>query len=123
MTVSRTLRSAGALAATATLAAAYALLPAVPAGAGDAFTFRRTVLADQDAYGEPSVAVADDGKHVTVCVPGGAGDTSDWYSADEGRTFGTSQTHAAGPNGGGDCELDYLPNGTLLNADLEITDS
>ena len=96
----------------------------VPAHAATpALGFRRTVLADQKAYGEPSLAVADDNRHVVVCVPGGAGDTSDWYSADEGRTFGTSQTHAAGPNGGGDCELDFLPNGTLLNADLEISDS
>jgi hypothetical protein len=111
------------LAAVAALGSAYVLLPVAPSAAATGFRFRTTVLQNQKAYGEPSVAVADDNKHVAVCVPGGAGDTSVWYSADQGRTFGTSQTHAAGPNGGGDCELDFMPNGTLLNADLEISDS
>ncbi|MCW2601416.1 MAG: hypothetical protein JWM02_3245 [Frankiales bacterium] len=93
-----------------------------PAQAATApLTFRRTVLQDQKAYGEPSLALSADGKHIAVCVPGGAGETSDWYSNDDGHTFGTSHTNST--NGGGDCELDYLPNGTLLNADLEITDS
>jgi hypothetical protein len=84
-------------------------------------TFRQVVLADQDAYGEPSLAVSKDGKHVVVCVPGGKGTTSVWYSNDGGRSFATS--HTTSDNGGGDCEIDFLPNGTLLNADLEVTDS
>jgi hypothetical protein len=84
-------------------------------------SFRRTVLQDQKAYGEPSLAVSADGKHTAVCVPGGAGETSVWYSSDDGRTFGTSHTNSA--NGGGDCEIDFLPNNTLINADLEVTDS
>jgi hypothetical protein len=109
------------VAAVIALGAGYTLLPVVPVSAATGFAFRTTVLQNQKAYGEPSVAVADDGKHVAVCVPGGAGETSDWYSSDEGRTFGTSVTHSQ--NGGGDCELDFLPNGTLLNADLEVTDS
>lgn len=97
-------------------------LPIVsPAQAATPLGFRRTVLQNQQAYGEPSLALSDDGKHINVCVPGGAGQTSDWYSSDDGHTFGTSHTTSA--NGGGDCELDYLPNGTLINADLEITDS
>jgi hypothetical protein len=83
--------------------------------------FRRTVLAGQGAYGEPSLALTQDGKHIAVCVPGGVGDTSDWYSSDDGRSFKTS--HTKSQNGGGDCELDFLPNGTLLNADLEVSDS
>ncbi len=86
----------------------------------DAFVFRTTVLQDQGAYGEPSLAVARDG-HIAVCVPGGAGETSDWFSGDDGRTFGTSHTNSA--NGGGDCELDFLPNGRLINVDLEVVDS
>ena len=98
-------------------------LPLVgPAQAASApLTFRRTVLQDQQAYGEPSLALSDDGKHTAVCVPGGAGQTSVWYSADDGHTFGTSHTTSA--NGGGDCELDFMPDNTLLNADLEVTDS
>jgi hypothetical protein len=103
------------------LGSVYTLLPVSASSAAGGFAFRTTVLQNQKAYGEPSIAVADDNKHVAVCVPGGAGETSVWYSADEGRTFGTSHTNS--DNGGGDCELDYLPNGTLLNVDLEISDS
>ena len=98
------------------------LLATVPAGATSTpLSFRRTVLQDQKQYGEPSLAITQDGKHIAVCVPGGTGETSVWYSADDGHTFGTSHTNS--DNGGGDCELDFLPNGTLLNADLEVTDS
>ncbi len=82
--------------------------------------FRNVVLASQGNYGEPSLALAPDGRHVVVCVPGGGG-TKVWWSADDGHTFGTTATTSN--NGGGDCELDFLPNGTLLNADLEVTDS
>src|SRR5689334_18844807 len=95
-------RTVVVLAAAVALGSAYTLLPVTASSAATGFTFRTTVLQNQKAYGEPSIAVADDNRHVVVCVPGGAGDTSVWYSADEGRTFGTSQTHAAGPNGGGD---------------------
>ncbi len=103
------------------LTAAAAVAGSTPAlAATDTFTFRTTVLQDQDAYGEPSLAVAQDG-HIAVCVPGGAGQTSVWYSADDGRTFGTSHTTSA--NGGGDCEIDFLPGGRLINVDLEIVDS
>jgi hypothetical protein len=82
--------------------------------------FRRTVLAPQGSYGEPSLALTQDGKHIAVCVPGGSG-TYVWWSGDDGRSFGKTATSS--DNGGGDCELDFLPDGTLLNADLEIYDS
>jgi len=109
-----------ALAATAALLAAAPLaLAAAPKSRP--LTFRHTMLANQKNYGEPSLAISKDGKHIAVCVPGGAGDTSVWYSGNDGKTFGTSHTNSQ--NGGGDCELDFLPNGTLLNADLEVTDS
>ncbi|MDP9102222.1 MAG: glycoside hydrolase [Actinomycetota bacterium] len=85
-----------------------------------AVRFRNVVLASQGNYGEPSLALAPDGRHVAVCVPGGGG-TKVWWSGDDGHTFGTTATTSN--NGGGDCELDFLPNGTLLNADLEVTDS
>src|SRR3954447_2430630 len=99
-----------------------ALALSLPAGAASSpLSFRRTVLQDQEQYGEPSLAISQNGKHIAVCVPGGTGTTSVWYSGDDGRTFGTS--HTSSDNGGGDCELEFMPNGTLLNADLEITDS
>jgi hypothetical protein len=71
-------------------------------------------------YGEPSLAFAPDGRHVVASVPGGAGVTY-WYSANNGLTWKTTQTSS--PNGGGDSELDFLPDGSLLSADLEVTDS
>lgn len=86
----------------------------VPAPTG--FTFRHTPLSQNNSYGEPSIAISNDG-HIVACTPGGPG-TNVWYSSDDGYTFGKTTT--ASPNGGGDCELEYLPNGDLLNADLEI---
>jgi hypothetical protein len=84
-------------------------------------SFRTTVLADQGAYGEPSLEIAPDGRHVVVCVPGGTGTTSVWHSSDGGRSFNTSHTNS--DLGGGDCEIDFAANHVLVNADLEVTDS
>ena len=119
--VTRVARCALSTGAVLLIAAGLPLLGPGDASADSQISFRRTVLADQKAYGEPSLALSDDGKHIAVCVPGGAGQTSDWFSADQGKTFGTS--HTTSQHGGGDCELDFLPDGTLLNADLRITDS
>src|SRR4051794_12377354 len=80
-----------------------------------AFTFRHNHLAQNGGYGEPSLSVSTKGK-IAVCTPGGADNM--WLSANDGKTFTTAKTHS--PNGGGDCELEYLPNGDLLNADLEV---
>ena len=112
-------RRALALAVTAAVVVAGPLALAAPST--KPVSFRRVVLDNQNAYGEPSLALAPDGKHIAVCVPGGVGTTSDWYSSDGGKTWHTS--HTSSDNGGGDCEIDFLPNGTLLNADLEISDS
>ena len=86
------------------------------AQAAPAFTFRHNHLPPNNSYGEPSLAVSNTGK-IVVCTPGGPG-TNVWYSGDDGHTFGKTTTSS--PNGGGDCELDILPNGDVLNADLEI---
>jgi hypothetical protein len=104
-------------------AAAVAGLSAISvaqAAPSSAVGFRRTVLDPQGSYGEPSLAITKDGKHIAVCVPGGSG-TYVWYSGNDGHSFGKTATSSA--NGGGDCELDFLPNGDLLNADLEVYDS
>jgi hypothetical protein len=108
-----------ALASAAVLLAAAPLALAAPKQ--KPVTFKRIMLANQKAYGEPSLVISKDGKHVIVCVPGGAGETSVWFSNNGGKSFKTS--HTSSDNGGGDCEIDLLPNGTLLNADLEVTDS
>ena len=77
------------------------------------------------SYGEPSFAWAPDGRHGIICTPGdnqGDGSTVQfWYTADRGRTWHHSSETS--PNGGGDCDVDYLPDGTIVSADLEITDS
>jgi hypothetical protein len=119
--MSRRLAAPLALTAAGTLVALGLSVPPASSAQPKPLSFRRTVLQDQKAYGEPSLAVSADGKHIAVCVPGGAGQTSVWYSSDDGRTFGTS--HTTSTNGGGDCEIDFLPNNTLINADLEVYDS
>lgn len=114
-------RAVLSIAASAVVVAGLAAVPSATAGAATPrFTFANKGLGVTSSYGEPSLAIAPDGRHVVVCTPGGDG-TKVWYSADRGQTFGTTSTSSA--NGGGDCELDFLPNGRLLNADLEITDS
>jgi hypothetical protein len=77
-------------------------------------------------YGEPSFAWAPDGRHAIICTPGSAGGDDDstvqyWYTADTGRTWKHSTSTA--PGGGGDCDVDYLPDGTIVSVDLEISDS
>src|SRR5438105_3612935 len=69
----------------------------------------------QFPYGEPSLAFAPDGRHVVSSTPGNGG-VQIWYSTNNGSTF--THTATTSPNGGGDSELDFLPNGSLLSADL-----
>jgi len=88
------------------------------ASAAEPLSWRHTDLQVNNSYGEPSLAVAPDG-HITVSTPGPG--VNYWNSADDGHSFTTTTTEST--NGGGDSELDYLPNGDLLSADLEITDS
>src|SRR3954468_7126987 len=77
------------------------------------------------SYGEPSFSWAPDGRHGIICTPGSDhGDSSTvqfWYTADGGKTFKHSKMTS--PNGGGDCDVDFLPDGTAVAVDLEITDS
>jgi hypothetical protein len=112
-------RPALALVAVGALLAAAPLAMASPKA--KPLSFRTVTLANQDAYGEPSLEVSPDGKHIVVCVPGGKGTTSIWYSNNDGRSFETSHTEST--NGGGDCEIDFAAGNVLVNADLEVTDS
>ncbi len=77
------------------------------------------------SYGEPSFSWAPDGRHGIICTPGddqGDGSTVQfWYTADGGKTF--KHSTMTSPNGGGDCDVDFLPDGTAVAVDLEITDS
>jgi hypothetical protein len=77
------------------------------------------------SYGEPSFTWAPDGKHGIICTPGGnGGDGSTvqfWYTADRGKTWKHSEETS--PNGGGDCDVDFLPDGTAVSVDLEVSDS
>src|SRR4051795_2526900 len=74
------------------------------------------------SYGEPSLAMAPDGKHYAVSTPGGndqkKGTVQVWHSADRGLNW--AHTWFTSDEGGGDSELDFRPDGTLLGADLEF---
>ena len=74
------------------------------------------------AYGEPSLAMAADGKHYAVSTPGDndqkKGTVQVWHSADRGLNW--AHTWFTSDEGGGDSELDFRPDGTLLGADLEF---
>lgn len=106
------------------LGTAFAPFPAGaatdPTGPYGPFGFTTQGLGATSSYGEPSLAIAPDGRHVAISTPGGGG-VKYWLSADDGSTFTTKSTTS--PNGGGDSELDFLPDGTLLSADLEVTGS
>ena len=117
-----------------TLAAAGAVVAAtaVPStGAADTtaaygpFGFVTEGMGTGAQYGEPSMIWAPDGKHGVICTPGsdaaGNGTVQYWWTANAGRTFHHSESTA--PNGGGDCDVDYLPGGVAISADLEISDS
>ena len=81
------------------------------------------------AYGEPSIAIARNGRNIVISTPGGdaackttANSTVQfWWSNDDGATFHHSCN--AANQGGGDSAIDFLPDGTLLSADLRVTDS
>ena len=77
-------------------------------------------------YGEPSLSWAPDGRHAVICTPGddghGNGTVQYWYTADAGRSWHHSISDS-GPTGGGDCNVDFLPDGTAISADLQISDS
>lgn len=115
-----------AVAALLVLGGAAASAPAAAGPAADytgpygPFGFTTQGLGATANYGEPSLALAPDGQHVAISTPGGGG-VNYWLSADDGATFTTNKTTSA--RGGGDSELDFLPNGTLLSADLEVVDS
>jgi hypothetical protein len=84
---------------------------------GPALTWRAKQLPTNGGYGEPSLAISTKGL-IDVCTPGGGGNNH-WTSHDDGKTFFTTKT----PGGGGDCENDWLPNGDLIAADLNVQNS
>jgi hypothetical protein len=91
------------------------------------FGFTTQGLGTGPRYGEPSMIWAPDGKHGVICTPGSNkvqknSTVQYWYTVDGGRTFAHS-TSTAGTKGGGDCDVDYLPGGVAISADLEVVDS
>ena len=73
-------------------------------------------------YGEPSFTWAPDGRHGIICTPGGPqGTVQFWYTANRGKSW--KHSFETSPNGGGDCDVDFLPDGTAVSVDLEVTDS
>lgn len=109
--------------AVATAAASLALA-APSTAATSSFTWRQRPVADDSSITEPSVSIDRSGR-IFVCGPGGAGGTGNagWYSFDDGVTFTRKDTAGDQADGGGDCELQYLPDGSLVTADLAIRSS
>ena len=89
------------------------------------FGFTTVGMGHGPSYGEPSMIWAPDGKHGVICTPGSDaaknGTVQYWYTLNGGKTFTHSESTA--PKGGGDCDVDYLPGGVAISADLEVFDS
>jgi hypothetical protein len=89
------------------------------------FGFITQGLGRNPSYGEPSMVWAPDGRHGVICTPGsdaqGNGTVQYWYTSNAGKTWKHSESTA--PRGGGDCNVDYLPGGVAMSADLEVKDS
>ncbi|MBK5308233.1 MAG: exo-alpha-sialidase [Frankiaceae bacterium] len=120
------MRRRTALPVTFALAAAAAslALAAPSTAATSSFTWRQHPVADNSSITEPSLSIDKNGR-IFVCGPGGAGGTGNagWYSFDDGVTFTRKDTAGDQGDGGGDCELQYLPDGSLVTADLAIRSS
>src|SRR3954447_19232231 len=86
------------------------------------FGFTTVGLGTGPSYGEPSLAIAPDGRHYAVSTPGDDGNSHGtvqvWHSSDRGSTWQHSMFSS--DNGGGDSELDFRPDGSLVAADLEV---
>ncbi len=87
-----------------------------PPGAASTFTWTQHPVAPDSGLTEPSISVRDDG-HIVVCAP--AGGNAFWASSDGGTTFTPSWVGGLG----GDCEIEFLDDGTLVSSDLQITTS
>src|SRR3954454_17010849 len=91
-------------------------------GPTEPFGITTVGLGAGSAYGEPSLAMAADGKHYAVSTPGDndqkKGTVQVWHSADRGLNW--SHTWFTSDEGGGDSELAFRPDGTLLGAHLEF---
>lgn len=97
-------------------AALTALAAVAPQGHASTFTWTQKALPANQGTTEPSISVRDDGQ-IVVCSPGGG--NAFWYSSNGGTTF-----TARGVGGlGGDCEIEFLDDGSLVSSDLQIATS
>ncbi|HEU0130045.1 MAG TPA: sialidase family protein [Mycobacteriales bacterium] len=115
------LLGAAMVAASATGFAALAPASAGSTADNGGMTWRQRAVADNSGYTEPSLSIDKSG-NIVVCSPGGPG-TEMWISEDDGKSFRNSTTGVEEGTGGGDCEIHFLPDGTLLNSDLAISTS
>src|SRR5207245_452962 len=104
---------------------ATSLAPAARAAtyaASSPLHFAETVF--PGAGGEPNVSISPDGRTVLVDGLGGSAQGKDepaslWRSTDAGRTF--TRIHPSFPNaGGGDFDMRWLDDHTVVAADLSI---
>jgi len=108
------------------LTVAFSTVPSSGAARGyGRLGFTTVGMAAGPSYGEPSLTWAPDGRHAIMCTPGSDGKRHGtvqyWYTANAGKTWAHSESTA--PRGGGDCNVDFMPDGTAISADLEVKDS
>jgi hypothetical protein len=117
-------RSALPLALALAAAAGFLALAAPSTAATTGFTWRQKPVDANSSITEPSLSIDKSGR-IFVCGPGGAGGSGNagWYSFDDGKTFTRKDTAGSMADGGGDCELQYLPDGSLVTADLAVRTS
>jgi hypothetical protein len=113
-----------ALAAVVAVATGFPGIGAGPAAAqsGSVLRFQTTVLAG--GGGEPNVSISPDGRTVLVDGLGGDAQSNDqpaalWRSTDGGRTFTRIQPQFDN-TGGGDFDMRWIDNQTVVATDLSI---
>jgi hypothetical protein len=99
-------------------------LAAPSTAASSGISWRQRPVDPNSSITEPSLSIDPKGR-IFVCGPGGAGGAGNagWFSHDDGKTFHRKDTAGSMEDGGGDCELQYLPDGSLVTADLAVRTS
>ncbi len=87
-------------------------------------SWKQRPVSDASSFTEPSIAVDKKGR-IVICAPGGGGGAGNVYfwSHDGGRSFHRTDTVGTEQDGGGDCELQFLADGSIVSADLAVRTS
>jgi hypothetical protein len=90
--------------------------PAAAKAAPSKLAFKATVL--PKAGGEPNVSVSPNGRTILVSGLGDESPAALWRSMDGGKTFAHLKPTFPGSTGGGDWDMRWLDNHTVVAADL-----